>query len=986
MVEALATAQTTDLKVSKVGNDIQLDWTTGAAAFAVCRSDNDPQFMYPSTIVEDLASGPAAYGNGLTNGIALQFLTVCGTTDDCQAGNYTGGAIPPTAPEVTGTSASTVRVGDTITFDGTGFSTIAKENVVHFPEGVTAFSTGIPTISSFDIVVPRGALSGTVVVQVGHQVSNSINLVVLTNQTNLRNLSAVAFQPKTYDIWVTTRGLGGTRSTSAYLRFTGTSWPTTTTETAVSGIMKFLGGQGFDIADSWFYGSSNDTAGGETRTIPTNPPGARSLWTSIFVPSQQVGTRAVATRPDLPDKAFFAFNNSTGNVQHIRELSGTGLVDPDYGNFGGVNLNFGSIAGLAFDQDTVPSCCNLYVSEDQQIRKIAYDESSSVILGGFTQAMGIAHDQVNEPDPGTLLVSDFGAATLYKVDLNQTSVQSTAVASLSGTRTATFANHPLASATCARLANADLSFVLGGEGNNIRQLPDPRISIEPSGPTRVWISKTRSDDVYPSVAQTLDRRITITAKVNPVPNPPRRIYFRVVDPPELSPYTDGTVLGAWCDNRDPSLVAGVFVSSGDVTAFADTDPATGKASVVMQITDQYAGENYVVQASFDDWITSNTTKALAQTGVITAWKRAYIEKDRMFRQGGQIETSAPALSTSIRVFDWAKLPDVPTCLGGSGCSSIPGGAPCFHIAVFDSLNTYEDNPEQPYVSHVTCAATGVLELHLVNADMTPYPLQKSYVASPDDFGDLAGVTTGSSAGFGVVGSGFYEAELSDQWTTFNDVYLEFWVPPENGATVPYMPRAFFDGIGTSTGPLRFSQIWFNNKNPLAPPLDWRNNAQNYFHVVGASDRTNDFGRTLASTDVSFIFLDDMDLPGACGGEPDPASCLTNLRRSTTIHEVIHQFEVNVGPNCSASRGHDWGAPTNSWTAWCGEPGGACANPVLGNTRCLMSGVPALTPGQWEQNIDEFNRLECADIALQPTNPPCNHVDCGPGVRDRSDPQ
>lgn len=130
--------------------------------------------MYPSTIIEGLTGGPAPYGNGLTNGIALQCFTVCGATDDCQAGNYTGGAIPPTAPEITGTSATTVRVGDTITFSGTGFSTIGKENIVHFPEGVTAFSTGIPTQSSFNIVVPRGALTGPVVVQVGHQVSKGL--------------------------------------------------------------------------------------------------------------------------------------------------------------------------------------------------------------------------------------------------------------------------------------------------------------------------------------------------------------------------------------------------------------------------------------------------------------------------------------------------------------------------------------------------------------------------------------------------------------------------------------------------------------------------------------------------------------------------------------------------------------------------------------------------------------------------------------------
>lgn len=37
LVAAMATAQTTDLKLSKAGNDIQFDWTTGAPTFAVAQ-------------------------------------------------------------------------------------------------------------------------------------------------------------------------------------------------------------------------------------------------------------------------------------------------------------------------------------------------------------------------------------------------------------------------------------------------------------------------------------------------------------------------------------------------------------------------------------------------------------------------------------------------------------------------------------------------------------------------------------------------------------------------------------------------------------------------------------------------------------------------------------------------------------------------------------------------------------------------------------
>lgn len=992
IVPTSSAAQTTDLILTKAGNNIVLAWTTGTPNYAVAKSDGDPTYKTPQTLASDLTAGPYTYTNGLTNGVLLQFFTTCGLTDSCQAGNYTGGGIPPVPTTLTSVSpGTTVKVGDIVTINGDGFSLINAEDVVHFPEGIGVKANPSPaaTKTQFAITVPRGALSGQMVVQVGHQVSNSLTLVVNT-QDGLTNLSGIAYQPNTRDIWLTTRGNTTTVPTKAqYLRFNGTSWPATVVDAGTCCTQKYLGGQGFDSALGWFFGFSNTEIDGKTRKEDTtaSPPGAPAVWSSLFLPGggQNAQVLGVATASTLTDQAFFAYNNTTAVQKHIRVLGGcsptpcTNLLDADYGNFGATNLNFASLAGLTFDGGG-----NLYDTETTQVRKIKSDETSSIAVGGFTQATGIAHDQTSIVDPGTLLVADTLGNTLYKVDLSQTTTTKDVVSALNTPRTATFALTPLAATTCPpRLPNVDLSFVLAGEASSLRQVPDPRITIEPSAPTRVWIRKTRIDDTYPTPLQPANRRITITAKVTPPPNPPRTIYFRVVDPPEVSPYADGTVIGAWCDNRDTSATSGIFTSGSNVDSAA-TDPSTGQASVELQVTDHFAGDNYVCQASFDRWDLSNTTKALAQTGVITAWKRAYIEKDKMFRQGGLLSQDATPGNTSIRVRDWATLPNVPVCLGGGGCPSIPGAAPCYKIAVFDSLFTYEGEHDEPYVGYITCPSAGLLDLHLVKSDMTDYPLSKTYTSSPyPGFGDPL-MTTGRSAGFGVIGSTFYEAEMGDQWSTYDDAFIEFWVPPEAGAAVPYLPKTFFDlaHLPPSTALERFSQIWFNNHSAAQPPPDeWKETPKNYFHLVGASDMTGFVGITsYPDADASFVFVAPIENPLVCAGDPQ---CLVYYRRSTTLHEIVHQFGANLGPACSYSPSHDQNPPTNYWFAWCGESGGPCGNPILSNTaRCLMS---AATDGlQLLHHIDSVNRLECEDMTTP--FPPCAHTDCGKGLRDQDDPQ
>jgi hypothetical protein len=960
------------------------------ANFAVTQSNGNPQFAYPQTLAADLTASPYIYSGAASNNPPIQFFDVFGSTESGAAGKYYGGAIPPPAPIISSVSpGSGLKVGDTLTINGSGFSTIPKEDVVHFPEGitVTANNSPAPTATAFQITIPRSALSGSISVQVGHQVSGSTQLVVLA-QSGFAHLSGVAFQPATKDIWLADRGTGsGYPTRIVQLTFSGGTWAKTESETAGSGTIKYQGGQGFDAGQNWFYGLANVTTNGGTRKKPTNPAGAASAFTQVKPGSgDSVSVVGIATAPSLTNTAFFAYYDSTTGEKHIREINGTGILDTDYGNFGVTNLTFASVAGLALDLNG-----NLFDTETTQVREITPSQTSSILLSGFTTAMGIAVDQVNTSDPGELLVSDSGAGAVYGVDLLLPQKQEL-VSGLAIPRASSFAMTPLNAATCGKLPNTDLAFTLVGEDTQVRQVPDPRITLLPTAPTRVWISRGRADDQYPSSYQGADHQITITAEAGP----DRRVCFRVVDPPDLAPYADGSTTGYWCDNRDPgtSNYAGKLwdtaTSAWEDVVCVQAD-SHGVASATLNTTDRYAGDNYIVQASYDTWDTLNTTKALAQTGVITTWKRIYIEKDTMFRQGGILAANANAGDAKVVVWNWASLP---------ACGDTPTVPPCYQIAVVDSQHPYESNHDEPYISYVVADPniSGANDLYLVQADgVTPYTLSHDYVASPYPAFD-----SGNSAGVGVIGAGWYTPNFGDMWQAYNDAFVEFWIPPDGCGVIPYLPPGFFDAFqkGTSCSdvvakPGDLARPWF-----LFAWIWYAHHGQpNYFWVGGAGNTApidpvsctvcsgtvllpQVFGVTRSSpqTTESFVF----------SGAIESYTCastdqIINAERFTTNHEKGHEFFVNP----DTSGGHDtrcqW--PSDGGLTCTSDPIPVCSDPA---SACLMNS--SSNPFASRARFDRFDLL-CFRTSTCPNgNPGC--CDAGspgctvPGdgtIRDLTDP-
>ncbi|MCI0445850.1 hypothetical protein L0152_21880, partial [bacterium] len=155
-----------------------------------------------------------------------------------------------------------------------------------------------------------------------------------------------------------------------------------------------------------------------------------------------------------------------------------------------------------------------------------------------------------------------------------------------------------------------------------------------------------------------DRKIKITGSTSPNTD----FWVRVADPDDPSPYepdpeglTDDNV-----DQNGPWENGAEFEGCSDSSCGAKkvTSDQNGNFETVMTVTNRYAGDNYKVQGAFDEEFSCSPGCCLS--GTITAWKREYVEKDRMYRRGGLLYESFLGSSCSpncnkIKVYSWSNV-------------------------------------------------------------------------------------------------------------------------------------------------------------------------------------------------------------------------------------------------------------------------------------------------------------------------------------------
>ncbi len=339
----------------------------------------------------------------------------------------------------------------------------------------------------------------------------------------------------------------------------------------------------------------------------------------------------------------------------------------------------------------------------------------------------------------------------------------------------------------------------------------------------------------------------------------------------------------------------------------------------------------------------------------------------MFKRGGILSDNAAAGTSIVYI---AKNSD------GTRADNIVEGD---NIAIFDSIKTYESSHDEACVCKITDGLTPPNDFK-IKIDLAPigdcaqpcnaYHLLQDYTASPPDPASHEWLFDfENSAGVGVIGSGFYEANTSDLRQPYDDAFVSFTVSNDGSGAVPYIPVIDLSTQDKRKSYLRFHQIWFKNNNAQPDPNQDINDPNNYFHIMGSrKSETLNWGITNPQSDISWIFnqiiIDfcNINIP-SCSGDC-ALNCLNQLLNANR-HLTAHEF----GINCEANQGHD----TNN--AWC-DPICADVAPEL----CIMN-----VNDSWEERTDGICEFDCYNMLEDITG--CPDIDeCGPGIRTTQDPK
>jgi len=201
---------------------------------------------------------------------------------------------------------------------------------------------------------------------------------------------------------------------------------------------------------------------------------------------------------------------------------------------------------------------------------------------------------------------------------------------------------------------------------------------------RVLISALHDDLVYPDgkkryytkkattkagkVAQTADAEVVVSAYVVPKAKDVN-VYFEVTDPDDKSPY-DGKTRPTDPEDKNPNdnrdakkkmdgtigqyntfQRAALSARSARTTLATINGKRRAVAEITLKITNRHSGDNYLVRATcanpagkpFDTLtgITASPAPPVVKdmvrhSATMVAWKRVYLEMDRMYKKGGTI--------------------------------------------------------------------------------------------------------------------------------------------------------------------------------------------------------------------------------------------------------------------------------------------------------------------------------------------------------------
>lgn len=414
---------------------------------------------------------------------------------------------------------------------------------------------------------------------------------------------------------------------------------------------------------------------------------------------------------------------------------------------------------------------------------------------------------------------------------------------------------------------------------------------------KLLIHKYRDDDPYPSPYQLASSnvndppRFSMTGSVTWAGSPASRdVWFRVLDPADTVAYIPPNRRTA-NDNRDPRpkgvlSVAGCQEASCRATngAVLKTRSTTnGTVALILEGTSRYGGDNYQLEASTDAQFTCASagpdgTNICARSGIITAWKRIYVEAHKMFRKGAFIAADVSSGSAEIPVDDVNIFPDPP-----------------FQVRLIHAPRIGAEVPDDFYSETVAVrrvekysALDGPVKglLHLRDALDVGDQLTQAYHKEESVKGerrpylaDAVGVVTGAPSDFETVDPSLLEPLLNEafvdvQWLP--DDHNHAWQENAYDRVIPYVAKMMW-GARSQTDWL--ARKWMRNADRIG---DTRASAPNH-QMVFVAGRTWD-PEARAITRVAEGYNDLWLYARSMGNEI--------LRSEGLVHEMGHMWRVN----------------------------------------------------------------------------------------------
>lgn len=822
-----AVSQVTDLEVTESGSDIVLSWATGIGPFRVLRSAT-PDFYFDNQVVEPQpAVSPVTYSDAADTSNQSYFMNVMVVAEADPPGFI---ANPPSIqpPVLTSLTPNSGPPGTEVVIAGTGFIQDGSRMTVSFqnaPAEIESFNA-----TSLHVLVPENAVTGGVRVCIATDRCSDPLPFYVTFGPQFQDLTSISYESGTGSLWVADRG------TANHVYEIDTSGTMTTRGTVVGAILSHptLPNNNGRI----FFSQSADGTGGIVHYVDSASNTDVNFETGGPTP---VRCEGIAARSSQPGVAYL-LNGANNLIRQV--VDGVGSNVDNFGNF---TFNFNRPSGARFDSQN-----NLYVTSTTKIYRITPPPSATTteVASGFTAAAGL--DLFEIGGVAYLVVADESEGNIYLVKpLGEKMVVHSGL------------QGPVGVALAAGNWLAGPAMYVA-EPQRILRLPDPRLRFVDQEDEKILLS-IEHKDLYSTGMQTPvgDGKIRLRVLLNPkIASSGLTAYFRIVDPPDPSPYITGASEG---DNLPDTDL------SGSVTESASFD-AHGVAKADLTVNQDYGGNNFRVEASLTP---EPNFVPLAISPTYTTWRRIYIEHDTMWNDGVWIReatTAGSLTATEIKVSSTAgfNVDDQVFVLSTNSYQAAMGESGYVHQVASSPDRIYVDTvfgPGGPGLKH--SYAGGLI------SDAAP-------------FGFVARVSQGERG---------QNVNVEDLPVAFDDAFTEWRVLPTRG----YVPHWELTGTLQDMGAQMQERgpKFFNARiDPGNPEPD---NPLNTIHLVSAFLAGNAGGLTQWDSTLLHSWIFHKIIQDTYGLQEQAAT------ENITAHELTHLFRVNQGD--PDQQGHDL---QNTW--------------------------------------------------------------------------